>query len=429
MAYMMSDMAAGSSAALQMQKNMAAAPYVQQEAAAGAEETQLKLQQDRLKAAYAPQEMAIKLQEDQAILEKNKLSNMLTNTGIKAGEESKQATQAAMNSPEFKAAMQSGDDISAAKILNLAVLGATNDSEAYFKNNAGIELAAQRTAKAKQTELDTHAQEMNRALANIRSIPKEQLGEYVNNLPESVTKSAISAVGNANWNKFTPEQKRDSLLGQINSGVAQVTQQKIEGALKKQETINDAHVKAAKIAGDTRIQVKAMGVAAAKDKTDATKETRIDVQVGKLYAEEERRIDSVNKPSIERLNRDLADLQSKANLERLSGKPDPKTSAEVTRITTELDKLNKKKNDALIEVAKRLPASGTRDRLMHQLDIVDTATSVPEPKPAPKTDVKPAAKPDVTSTKPSAPKFEEGKVYTDAKGNKAKYVNGKWEAQ
>lgn len=429
MAYLISDMAAGSNAALQMQQNMAAAPYVKDQAAASAEETQLKLQQDRLKAAYAPQEAAVKLEEDRAVLEKNKLNNMITSTGIKAGEEAKQATQAAMNSPEFKSAMAAGDDINAAKILNLAVLGATNDSETYFKNNSGIELAAQRTAKAEQTKLDTHAQEMNRALANIRAIPKEQLGEYVNNLPESVTKSAISSVGNANWNKFTPEQKRDALLGQINSGLAQVTQQKIEGAQKKQETVNTAHVEAAKIAANSRIKTKAMGIDAAASKADATKETRIDVQVGKLYAEEERRIDSVNKPSIERYNRDLADLQSKANLERLSGKPDPKTAAEVTRVTQELDKLNKKKNDALIEVAKRLPPSGTRDRLMHQLNIVDAATSVPEPKPVPKADVKPDAKPNVTSSKPSAPKFEEGKVYTDAKGNKAKYVNGKWEAQ
>jgi hypothetical protein len=245
-------------------------------------------------------------------------------------------------------------------------------------------------------------------------------------LPESVTKSAIAAVGNANWNKFTPEQKRDSLLGQINSGVAQITQQKIEGALIKQKTVNEAHIKAAKIAGDTRIQVKQMGVTAAAP----AKETRVDVEVGRLYAEEERRIDSVNKPSIERLNRDLADLQSKANLERLSGKPDPKTSAEVTRITSELDKLSKKKNDALVEVAKRLPPSGTRDRLMHQLNIVDAATSEKQLTPQQiEAAAKPVAKPDVTSTKPSAPKFEEGKVYTDAKGNKAKYVNGKWEAQ
>ena len=41
---------------------------------------------------------------------------------------------------------------------------------------------------------------------------------------------------------------------------------------------------------------------------------------------------------------------------------------------------------------------------------------------------KPAAK-NVPSNKPAAQKFEEGKVYTDAKGNKAKYVNGKWEPQ
>ena len=46
-------------------------------------------------------------------------------------------------------------------------------------------------------------------------------------------------------------------------------------------------------------------------------------------------------------------------------------------------------------------------------------------KPAP---AKPGGK-EVPSNKPAAPKFEEGKVYTDAKGNKAKYVNGKWEPQ
>ena len=41
----------------------------------------------------------------------------------------------------------------------------------------------------------------------------------------------------------------------------------------------------------------------------------------------------------------------------------------------------------------------------------------------------PASKAAVPSNKSAAPKFEEGKVYTDARGNKAKYVNGKWEPQ
>jgi hypothetical protein len=41
----------------------------------------------------------------------------------------------------------------------------------------------------------------------------------------------------------------------------------------------------------------------------------------------------------------------------------------------------------------------------------------------------PASKAAVPSNKSAAPKFEEGKVYTDANGNKAKYVNGKWEPQ
>ena len=59
MAYLMSDVAAGSDAALRLQQNMAAAPYVQQE-------------------------QALEVQQKQANLERTKLANLVADTGIKA---------------------------------------------------------------------------------------------------------------------------------------------------------------------------------------------------------------------------------------------------------------------------------------------------------------------------------------------------------
>ncbi|CAB4240569.1 hypothetical protein UFOVP38_12 [uncultured Caudovirales phage] len=392
MAYLMSDMAAGSNAALQMQQNMAAAPYVKDQAAAAAEETQLKLQQDRIKAAYAPQEAALKLQEDQATLERNRINNMVSETSFKAGQESKEKMQALMKSEDW----MRGDDDTRHKLANQVVLE-TEGLKAFDANNAAFELKKQRESVAEQRKLDTHAQEMGRALSALSSITEADLPDYITNLPENITKDARVAMGDANWAKASPQVKRDALMGQVRSGQAQIVEQKIAGAQKKQDTVNAAHTEAAKIAVDGRIKAKQMGINAAVAKDDAKKpdrEVRLDTNVGKLYAEEERRIDAVNKPSIERLNKDLSELQAKANAERLTGKPSPQTAAEVTRVTTELDKLAKKKNDALIEVASRLPTSGMKDRLMHQLNIVDAAVTPPPVKP----EAKPAAK-DVPSNK------------------------------
>lgn len=406
MAYLMTDMAAGSTAALQMQKNMAAAPYVQQEADAAAEETQLKLQQDRLKAMYAPQQMALKMQEDQATAERNRISDMVTKTNLQLDKDAKAKIQTVMQTDEFKNA----DDVKRAKLLNQAELEVTGDPEKYFKNNQGIELAAQRESKTKQLEADLNAQNLTRALSNINNIPKEQLGSYIDNLPESVTKAAIAGVGNANWGKFTPEQKRDALAGQMHSAAAQLVDQKIEGTRETQKIINKSREKIAAAHDAAKIKAKTIGV-----EDPANKNTRLEVSVGKLYAEEERRIDSTVKPSIERNNSLLSSLQEKATHEKfVNGQIKPETTAEISRVTTELTALEKKRNDALTKVVERLPESEYKKKLMHEHNIIDAAVSPPA-----KPDAKPADKPTVPSNKSSAKLTEQQSDEAISKANKA----------
>jgi hypothetical protein len=399
-------MAAGSTAALQMQKNMAAAPYVQQEAAASAEETQLKLQQDRLKAMYAPQQMALKMQEDQAIVERNRINEMVTKTNLQLDKDAKAKIQTVMQTDEFKNA----DDIKRAKLLNQAQLEVTGDPEKYFKNNQGIELAAQRETKVKQQEADLNAQNLTRALSNINSIPKEQLGNYIDNLPESVTKAAIAGVGNANWEKFTPEQKRDALAGQMHSAAAQLVEQKIEGAKETQKVVAKSKKEIAAAHDAAKIIAKTIGV-----EDPANKNTRLEVSVGKLYAEEERRIDSTVKPSIERNNSLLSSLKEKATHEKfVDGKVKPETTAEVDRVTKELAALEKKRNDALTKVVERLPASEYKNKLMREHNLIDAAVS-----PPPKPDAKPADTPTVPSNKPPAKLTQEQTNEAISKANKA----------
>jgi hypothetical protein len=82
----MTDVAAGSTAARQMQQNVYGAQYDQQNIDAAAQKTQLDLQQE------------------QANIEKTKLVNLVTNTNFKAAEQSKTKLQQLTASPEFIAA-------------------------------------------------------------------------------------------------------------------------------------------------------------------------------------------------------------------------------------------------------------------------------------------------------------------------------------
>ena len=89
MAFLMTDVAAGSTAARNLQQNVLGAQYDEANIAAVAEENQLKLQQNRIKTMYAPEEAQLKLEQDKLGNEKTRLANLVTDTNFKASEDSK----------------------------------------------------------------------------------------------------------------------------------------------------------------------------------------------------------------------------------------------------------------------------------------------------------------------------------------------------
>ena len=122
-----------------------------------------------------------------------------------------------------------------------------------------------------------------------------------------------------------------------------------------------------------------------------------------------------------------------------------------TNAVAKLNVFRKEQTQKELDVLEDMPESPSKkkiiDRLQAQMKLFETdPEGKKESKPADKTPAPaavaapaaaaPAASASAagkvsgaTSNKSAAPKFEEGKVYTDAKGNKAKYVNGKWEPQ
>ena len=118
MAYLMSDVAAGSDAALRLQQNMAIAPDVQ------------KLE-------------SMAVQQKQADLEKAKLANLVADIGIKEQAQSKEKIQSLVKTDKFIKA-------DPAQRLNMlaGVFGETGDMDNFIKAQVAVD-------KAELTQIQT----------------------------------------------------------------------------------------------------------------------------------------------------------------------------------------------------------------------------------------------------------------------------------
>ena len=425
---MMESMASGSQAALQMQQNYAAGPYVQQEAAAKAQKQQLDIQQE------------------QGNIEKTRLNNIATVTGFKADEESKATLQKVMMSPEW----QAGDDSARMRLAGSALM-LSNNVDAGSKALIGAELL---DARKIATDAKTHAlndEQVTKAHAAIDVLKPEEVSEYFSRLPSEIQKSVVSQVGQKNWDSYNGAQKKEvvkSLMmntkGQLASQLKDMDQRKLEFLRESVERIADNT--------DRRIRELKNGGSDGK----ADREERLSFQ------------------SYTRASRDIERDSSKRGVELQKAVDDAQLSFDKTYFfdKTEGDKLKKaitarddftrktlQRQIKLIESTPNLDDKvGKAYEYRLQLDTLDPEPEdkvkggSPTPPTAAKADsAKPASAPKsmldlgplAPKTKGAAPtsadttvpsnksdsKFVEGKVYTDSKGNKAKYVNGKWVSQ
>ena len=186
MAYMMSDLTAGSTAVRQLQQNAIASQYDAAAIAAGAEETRLKLEQDRLKALYAPQQAALKIEQEQKAIEQTRLSNLVNQSKIDVNAEKKAAILKITADPGYSKLSPADQS----RKLAAAVMGIDSaDGERFTR------LADSEDSKSIINSLKEHEEnrlQIGNALATVRGATDEQMTDLINKMPDPM-KASVKA--------------------------------------------------------------------------------------------------------------------------------------------------------------------------------------------------------------------------------------------
>jgi hypothetical protein len=204
MAFLMSDVAAGSNAALQLQRNMAAAPDVQQ--------TQ----------ANVMQEQANTLQQQQENVEKTKLANIVANTGIKTDADIRNKIQNLVKDDSYIKSSPSD------QVLKMASLvGESGKPEDMAKLIEVSEKITARDLLNQSRKADIERQSIADASSVLETIPEAQVNDRFNSLPEATKNLVIGRVGEANWNNFSPKEKKAVVQNLFETANTKLQEQKI----------------------------------------------------------------------------------------------------------------------------------------------------------------------------------------------------------
>ena len=349
---MMESMASGSTAARQMQQNVYGAQYDQQNIAADAQKKQLDLQQE------------------QANIEKTKLGNLVTETGFKAGEDSKVKLQQLAGSPEFKAADDPGK-LRLAAAIQLQTGDVINGAATF---NSAVALDAKKIA----SDAKTHAandEAIGKAYAAISAVPDNDVPAFFDRLPDANKKAAISQIGQENWDKYTGAQKKEVLKSLMLNTKGQIATQKQATELEKVEIQQREANYRAELRRDEQRRNREDGSFAAKENRLAWKDIE--------FAGE--RLDKANAEKMKGLDDAVDKAKLKADKTIFSDKDETKalTEAIKNRDTFKVNILNKK-----IKLAENGPEyPGKKDLIesykTERSSIVDPEESKVKPTPLP----------------------------------------------
>jgi hypothetical protein len=204
----MSDVAAGSNAALQLQRNMAAAPDVQQ--------TQTNVMQ----------EQANTLQQQEQNVEKTKQANLVAAAGIKTDADIRSKMQNLVGKDEYIKADSAGQALQLARLYGEA--GKAEDSAKFMEISDKI-TARDLINQSKKTAIER--QSIADASSVLETIPDAQVNERFNSLPEATKNLVISRVGPANWNNFSPKEKKAVVQNLLETGNDKLKEQQFANNL------------------------------------------------------------------------------------------------------------------------------------------------------------------------------------------------------
>ena len=190
MAFLMTDVAAGSTAARQMQQNVYGAQYDQQNIDAAAQKIQLDLQKEKAQ-----------IQEAETNTSQTKLNTILTKSKFERSEDAIVKMQNLAGTEEFKNATN-GDKARLTASL-LGSLGQPEAMERSLRNGESLDLAE--LNKQIKTS-DANARQIQTAISVFGQVEDDKVKETVDGLPPEARDSLIKSLGKANYDKMDGKQ-------------------------------------------------------------------------------------------------------------------------------------------------------------------------------------------------------------------------------
>jgi hypothetical protein len=421
MAFLMTDVVAGSNAARALQQNVYGAQYDQANIAAAAEQNQLKLQQDRIKTMYAPEEAKLKLEQDQLGIEKTRLANLVADTGFKASQESKQKLKELTETEEFKTA----DDAGKVRLWAMTEAKVSGDPTKLASNLQAAEILDAKAIATKQKQLDQNAQVIGNAYGVIAALPDDKIDEFVGRLPEENRKALIGQIGETNWSKMTGTEKKEAAKNLMFNAKGQLSNQLKQIEVEKAELLAKSRERIEQIRQDGLLNRKLTGG------------TDREMRDWNLYNKASENIERSGKKTLDKLNEavdaaDAAQEKSKVGLLWNSSQPSEKAAIDYRKAVEARDKFQREQIKKQLNLATTAPdfpgKQAVVDNLAKELELFPEPAAPKESKPeagnkpaakAEPTATPATAKPGATSNKPTAKLTPEQNNAAITKANEA----------
>ena len=341
MAYLMSDMAAGSNAAMTMMENMGGAPLAADVGQAKAEQVIANTQ-------------------------KAKLANLVAETGFKSAEESRAKLKELQQTPDFQTALAEQDY---GKVLRMT--GATQMMSSDVENGAKT-IAAAETIDAKkiatqQKQLDLAAQQIGNTFAVLDALKTpEQQENFFKEMQTQKPKeyeTIVNAVGPETFSKMTPQEKHGALRGLMFNAKGQLATQIQQGQLQIREMEMGYRERIAAAHDIARANSRATG----PDR---------DMRDWKLYQNTQAEIERSGRKTLEKLDSEVDAAyaaQEKSKLSSIgswfdSSTPSEKTKSAYETAVAKRSEFQRKQIEAEIDLVNTTPEFAGRKTILENLN-------------------------------------------------------------
>jgi hypothetical protein len=389
----MTDVAAGSNAALQLQRNMAAAPDVQQ------------------MQTNVMQEQANTLQQQQENVEKTKLANLVADTGIKADADIKNKIQNLIKDDSYIKSSPSD------QVLKMAsIVGESGRPEDMAKLIDASERITTRELLNQSKKTGIERQLVADASSVFELAPNDQVNNRFDRLPEETRNLIISKVGPENWKNFSPVEKKAVIKNLFETGDNKLREQQFANNIALAEIRAKAEVDKTQLRLANSERLKVLG-----DEKLVQIWNTVNTQLGKIQN------DARTVAEFKRLDEEVDKAQTAATRSTTFGsltsyKPEGSDVEFYSKdsfnkwqqATTKRDKFTQKQLLEEKSLIENLPTEvgSIKSNMLKKIDAQLSTLQLEEPgakkKPEAAAPVPTPAKPDVPSNKPtSAPVVSE----------------------